>query len=272
MFLLLFKSLLRSKVVLSGLLVLLLAGGVSIYIGKKHLLRQQDNIARVAAQQRDHQVRNLKYFDKELGLLLYYLRFGHVNETHPLNGLSIGQRDVHPSVQNITIRGLEAQKYDTDLFNPSNLLAGNLDLGFVLLFLFPLVIIALTYNLLSEEQEGGTWKLVLVQADRPYRVLLQKLGMVALLVYGTWLLLLAWAAGVLSLPADERLGAVFVLSTLYLLVWLAVCFAVVLLQKRSSINALVLLGIWLLFTIVLPGAANSIVTTAVPVPEALSTT
>ncbi|WP_228426044.1 hypothetical protein [Chryseobacterium carnipullorum] len=61
--------------------------------------------------------------------MLYYLKFGLVNQTDHLNALSIGQRDVNPSIQNLTIRNLEGQKYDTDLQNPVSLLLGSLDLG-----------------------------------------------------------------------------------------------------------------------------------------------
>ena len=86
-----------------------------------------------------------------MGLLLYYVKFSLVNKTFPINSLAIGQRDVNPSIQSVTIRGLEGQKYDSELNNPSNLLLGNLDFSFVLIYLFPLLIIAFTYNIVSEE-------------------------------------------------------------------------------------------------------------------------
>ncbi len=62
------------------------------------------------------------HFHSEIGLVLYSAQFVLVNQTPALAGLSIGQRDINPSVQGVTIRGLEAQKYATDLNKPTNLL------------------------------------------------------------------------------------------------------------------------------------------------------
>jgi ABC-2 type transport system permease protein len=100
-----------------------------------------------------------------MGLLLYYFRFGLVNHTPNLAGLSIGQRDINPSIISVTIRNLEEQKYTTDLMNPMYQLLGNLDFSFVLLYFFPLIIIAFCFNIISEEKEEGTWSLLLTQAQ-----------------------------------------------------------------------------------------------------------
>lgn len=86
---------------------------MSIYIGKQFIDKQESNIEHTAKYQQDHIQRYVKYFDKEAGLLLYYLKFGLVNNTDNLNALSVGQRDINPSVQSLTIRNLEGQKYDT---------------------------------------------------------------------------------------------------------------------------------------------------------------
>ncbi len=136
MYTLLFKNFFRTRSAYLGLIFLLLSGVVSLYIGKQFLDKQESNVLHTAQYQQEHIQRYVKYFDKESGLLLYYLKFGLVNKTDNLNGLSIGQRDLNPSVQSLTIRNLEGQKYDTDLNNPVSLLFGNLDLGFVIIFCF----------------------------------------------------------------------------------------------------------------------------------------
>lgn len=271
MFVLLLKSFLRSKVAVVGLLVVLAAGIISIYIGRQHMLKQESNIAQTAHFQQEHIQRNVQFFDKEMGLLLYYLRFGLVHQSHPLNGLSIGQRDVNSSIQRVTIRNLEGQQYDTDLFNPANLLAGNLDYSFVLIYLFPLLIISFTYNLLSEEEEGGTWKLVSAQSNYPIKVLLQKLLIRGAVILGALSIILVPAVIILSLPFDSRLLATIAISVLYVLAWFAISSWVVSWQKSSSTNAVILLSSWMLLTIILPGAANNYISNRYPVPEALAT-
>lgn len=271
MFVLLLKSFLRSRIALTGLSVVLLAGIISIYIGRKHIERQKSSIAGTEHYQQEHIQRNVQFFDKEMGLLLYYLRFSLVNTPHPLSALSIGQRDVNSSIQRVTIRNLENQRYDTDLFNPASLLAGNLDFSFVLIYLFPLLIISLTYNLLSEEKENGTWQLLSAQSTYPVKVLVQKLLIRAIVVAGALAVLLLAACVILSLPLDGSLLATIVISFVYLLVWFAISAWVISLRKSSSTGAVMLLSIWMLLTVILPGAANNYIVTKYPVPEALAT-
>ena len=164
---LILKNFLRSNSVRIGIISLLLAGIISLFVGKQFIDKQHQSITETALHQKEHIARNVKNHQDEIGLLLYYLKFSIVNNTLPINALSIGQRDVNPSIQSVTIRTLEAQKYDSDLNNPSNLLLGNIDFSFVLIFLFPLLIIAFTYNIISEEKESGTWRIVVIQSKRP---------------------------------------------------------------------------------------------------------
>ncbi|WP_205514033.1 DUF3526 domain-containing protein [Longitalea arenae] len=271
MFLLLLKNFVRSRIVVTGLSIIMLAGMISIFIGRQHIEKIKSSIAKTEHYQRDHIQRNVQFFNKEMGLLLYYLRFGLVNEPPPLNALSIGQRDVNSSIQHVTIRNIENQLYDTDLFNPYSLLAGNLDFSFVLIYLFPLLIIAFTYNLLSEEKEGGTWRLVSAQHKRPAVIIFKKLAVRAAVIYTALTVLWALAAVLLSLPADNSFWAAVSLSFLYLLCWFAISFWVASLQKSSGANAVILLSAWLLMTVICPGMANNYITSQYPVPEALAT-
>lgn len=265
------KNFLRSKVALAGLLFILLAGIASIHIGKQFLQKQEAATAKTAAFQKEHIQRNVRFFDKEIGLLLYYLKFSLVNKPDNLNGLSIGQRDVNTTIQSVTIRNLEAQKYDTDLYNPANLLAGNLDYSFVLIYLFPLLIIALTYNLLSEEKEGQTWRLVSVQAKNPLRYLWQKIVIRAVGVHAALAIILGYAGVILSLQLNAAFFAVVCLSVLYIVFWFALSFWVMSWNKSSSVNAVSLLSFWIVLTIVCPGVANNYLINKYPVPEAMHT-
>ncbi|WP_207513763.1 DUF3526 domain-containing protein [Longitalea luteola] len=271
MFVLLLKNFLRSKMVITGLLIVMVAGVISIYIGRQHIEKIKTSIAKTEHYQQEHIQRNVQFFNKEIGLLLYYLRFALVNQPPPLNALSIGQRDVNSSIQQVTIRNLENQQYDTDLFNPYSLLAGNLDFSFVLIYLFPLLIIAFTYNLLSEEKEGGTWRLISVQYRRPAKIILLKLAVRAVIIFTALSVLLVLAAIILALPLDKSFWATVSLSFFYLLCWFVISFWVASLQKSSGANAVVLLSAWLLLMVICPGVANNYITSKYPVPEALAT-
>jgi ABC-2 type transport system permease protein len=267
---LLIKEFLRSRMAWGVLLLLLIMGIISILIGRQFLLKQEETMAKVVEHQRTHIERNVAAND-EMGLVMYYLRFALISKPDKLAAVSIGQRDVNPGIQSVTIRTLEAQKYDTDLTNPVQLQSGNLDLGFVIIYLFPLVIIALTFTLFSEDNESGTWKLVTVQSRSPFRFLVAKFAVRALFIYGLIGVLFLFAAGVLSLPWNEAFAAWVVLSCLYITFWFALSFWLSMFKQTSGFNVVTLLTVWVVLTVLLPASVNNLVTAAFPVPEALST-
>jgi ABC-2 type transport system permease protein len=251
-------------------MLIVFMGIISILIGRQFLSRQESIIQQVTTHQREHIERNVATHD-EMGLLLYYLRFSLISKPDKLAALSIGQRDVNPGIQSVTIRTLEGQKYDTDLSNPSSLQSGNLDLGFVILYLFPLLIIAFTFNLLSEEQEAGTWRLIAVQARSAKVYLFRKVSVRAIALYSWLVILLVIAISVLSLSFNEALWVFIIAGVLYLAFWFAFCFWVITFGRSSSFNVLTLLSAWVVFTILLPASVNNIVANLYPVPESLAT-
>lgn len=269
---LLFKNFIRSKGTKIGLLFLFIICFISLLIGQQFQQKQQHNIAETAVYQKEHIARNASFHKDEIGLLLYYIKFSLVNKTLPINSLAIGQRDVNPSIQSVTIRGLEAQKYDSELNNPSNLLAGNIDFSFVLLYLFPLLIIAFSYNLISEEKESGTWKIVATQSPNTFIYILKLFYIRILSLIALLTLVLLAAILFLQIPIDKSFLAFYGIAVLYILFWFAVCFFIVSLQKNSNFNAVILLTIWLFLIIILPAGINTYIVNTYKVPEALELT
>ena len=269
---LLFKNFIRSKGTKIGLIFLLIICFISLLIGQQFQQKQQNNINEAALYQKEHIARNAAFHKDEMGLLLYYIKFSLVNKTLPLNSLAIGQRDVNPSIQSVTIRGLEGQKYDAELNNPNNLLSGNIDFSFVLIYLFPLLIIAFSYNLVSEEKESGTWKIVATQSPNTFLYIL-KLFYIRILSLVVLLTIVLFIAVLLfNIPLDQSFFTFYIIAILYLLFWFAVCFFIVSLQKHSNFNAVILLTIWLFLIIILPATINSYIVNKYPIPEALELT
>ncbi len=271
MYRLFFLQFIRSRAVLASLALIILLGGISIGIGQQFLTQKKAAIDQVEQYQKKHLERNVSLHKDDLGLLLYYVKFAFVKSPTNLTGLSIGQSDINPNVQRITIKNLEGQRYDTDLVNPTNLQSGNLDLSFVLIYLFPLLAIVFTFNLLSEETETGTWRLVAVQAPSKTKYLLAKLSIRVLLIYLVLVFLFIMAKVVLSIPLDVHFMMVLLLSLLYVAFWFTLCFFVISFRKNSGFNALLLLSIWLLLLILLPAGINVYLSNRYPVPEALTT-
>ncbi|MBS7232135.1 DUF3526 domain-containing protein [Flavobacterium psychroterrae] len=269
---LLFKNFIRSKGTKIGLIFLLIIGFISLLIGQQFQQKQHNTITEAAVYQKEHIARNAAFHKDEIGLLLYYIKFSLVNKTLPINSLAIGQRDVNPSIQSVTIRGLEAQKYDAELNNPNNLLSGNIDFSFVLIYLFPLLIIAFSYNLVSEEKESGTWKIVATQTENTFLYILKLFYIRILSLILLLTIVLFVAVLFLNIPFDTSLLTFYGLSVLYILFWFSISFFIVSLQKNSNFNAVILLTIWLFLIIILPAIINTYVVNKYPIPEALELT
>lgn len=260
----------RQRITLLAFVLLLGLGLSAILVGRGHLESKRESEAEVAAMQVRHIEAQTSYHPDDIGLILYYLRFAFINPLNPLAGLSIGQTDLNNSIQHLTILALEGQKYDTDLVSPSRQQAGHLDLSFVLVFLFPLVIIALGFNLWHEEVERGTWRIIKVQGLSSLGFLLAKLAIRIAIVLLALVLLFVVAIFVLALPIEGRLLVMFAMAVGYILFWFALSLLVVSWGRTSSVNAVVLLSLWLVLCILLPVGINNYLSSRYPIDDALS--
>lgn len=269
---LLIKLFLRQRVTLLSFALLLVLGLSSLVIGRQFLNTQERNQHAVAEMQERHIEAQMAYHPDDLGLVLYYLKFAFVNPLNPLAGLAIGQTDLNNNIQHLTILALEGQKYDTDLVNPTKLHVGNLDLSFVLIFLFPLVVIALSFNLWHEEVERGTWRIIKIQGQSSLRFLLSKFTIRVALVLLALLLLYIVAIPALGLDLSVPYLSMVAISVLYVLFWFTLSLLVVSRGWTSSVNAVVLLSLWLGLVVLLPVGINSYVSSKYPLDEALTLT
>lgn len=259
----------RNKAYIVALLFLFLAGLMAIYTGKKFLDRNEDIIAKSGAFQMESIERNTKFHKDDLGLILYYIKFNLANETPKLAALNIGMRDLNPSIQGVTIRNLEEQRYNSDFYNPANTAVGNFDFSFVLVFLFPLVIIAFCYNLISEEEERGTWKLLSVQSNNLKRLLDHKMGIRFIAVSLVYIILAAIASIWIKIPFDRYYILFLISGWLYIIFWFALCRWVISFRKSSAQNALTLLIVWVGMNFIIPMSANMLIQKLYPTHESL---
>jgi ABC-2 type transport system permease protein len=184
-------------------------------------------------------------------------RVPHFAAMHPspISSLAIGQRDLSPYFHNLTGLSLYMQLYRPEISNPHKLLAGNLDLSFVIIFLLPLLILVLTFDLISGEKETGTFPILVIQSRSIRKLLLLKFLFYFLLVcILMWLLALA-AFIYVGLITYAQLFDAFLwifTSTVYMLFWFGIMLFIISFNKTSSFNALAALSCWIVFLIVLP--------------------
>lgn len=264
-----FKLFFRNSATWMGIILLILMGFAGLYFGKTFIEKQEQVITKAASLQKQQTRQNIAHFGNDMGLFFYHNKFSLANTPDAWAAFANGQRDVNPYLISVTMLGLEGQLYDTDLSNPLSLLLGKMDLSFVFIFLFPLVIIAFSYNLLSEQKESGIWPLLKAQTDKTFTIIWRKILVRLIVIFALAFLLMFVAAIYLKLPFDGTFAAVMVLILLYLAFWFAVAFVVISLHKSSNFNASALIAIWVLLCIVVPASLNLLLTKKYPMPEAL---
>lgn len=190
----------------------------------------------------------------------------------PLAPLSVGQSDLLPGYYKVTLATREALFAGDELENPANLLTGSFDVAFVIVFLYPLVILALSYNLLSGEKENGTLALTLSQPVSLAQLAAAKIvvrGAVAFGLTCAFTVLGALGAGVdLGSPgAVAALAALLGVTAVYGLFWFSLALLVNSFGRGSATNAMVLAGTWLTLALVIPSTVALLATTLYPVPS-----
>lgn len=190
----------------------------------------------------------------------------------PLASLAIGQSDLLPYYFRISTDARENIVAATELENPHRLLVGRFDLAFVLIYLYPLLILGITYNMLSSEKEQGTLALALSQPVSLGLLMTGKVALRALVLIGivvgfSVLALLGSGAGLAAPGATTRLSLWVLAVAGYGAVWFALAVLVASLGRSSATNATILASIWLVLVVMLPSLFNLLVTTVYPVPS-----
>jgi ABC-2 type transport system permease protein len=190
----------------------------------------------------------------------------------PLAPLSIGQSDLLPYYVKVSTDARENIVSATEIENPSRLQAGRFDLTFVIIYLYPLLILALCYNMLSAEKEQGTLAMVLSQPVALGTLASGKVVLRAGVVIGLVLALSAAAmaaAGVdLGAPGAAARFALWAGAvTAYGLFWFGLALLVASFGRGSTTNATVLATAWLVLVVMTPSLFNLVATGIYPVPS-----
>lgn len=260
------RELLRARGTWLVLGAWLCAGLLAIALGSSRLACERERAAALepALLEQDHFLRTVAA-PKDLGLYFYYLPMTSVHEPNAWSALATGLRDVHPTARHVRLLGLIPQLYQGEIENPRLRLAGRFDFAFVVVFLLPLVIIALGYDVRSRDQDLGTEPLLAAQPAPPSRLLTLRLGLRAGLVLAASFALLVVAAGWVRLPLDARLAIFAVALASYVVAWFLALFLIVSLARSSPFNALALVGGWIVACILLPAALELSLTGLAPV-------
>ena len=181
---------------------------------------------------------------------------------------SIGQSDLHPAIMKVSAAGVRPVGRSATLENPFKLLVGHFDLNFVFLYIYPLLIIALTFGLTSSEQESGLLRMLLAQPVKLSTIVAGKIGVRALILGSS--VLLGTGLFTLFLPGEGITGrwVLWVIASfVYGAFWFGLAVFVDSRVRSAATGALVLAGCWLVLAIVVPALVSFFSSVLYPVPS-----
>ncbi|MCX2864264.1 DUF3526 domain-containing protein [Paucibacter sp. PLA-PC-4] len=258
----------RSRLALIALALLMLLSALAVLSGLREVDRQQQTIARLAGlQQQDLAAQAGKYTQGgDAGSAAYYTFHNTWDAPSPTAFLALGLRDAAPYVLRVRALALQAQLHEGESFNPELALAGRFDFAFVLVYLAPLFLIALLYDLVSGERRSGRLDTLLAMPGAGRALWLRRAGLRSALVFVS--LVLPVLVGALSSGTPmTAVAGVLASAAAYLAFWTGLTLIVATRQAGSAAHAMTLMGCWAVLTLILPTFANAALTRAVPVHQ-----
>lgn len=274
------KQLLRKRVGWALFLFILLGGGYAIaygWLNYQHYRAQIDEVQQkqtetyaelapkydTLTQMGDQAPERLKDYGDPIMADWWYRRYA-TWLPGPLSALAEGQRDQQTPYQRIQLyRNVNLPELE-EINNPEQLLAGNFDLSFVLVYLLPLLVIVLGFNALSQDREEGILSLLKVQGLTPKQLLFTRVGLQFGLLWGLSILICSIGFGVVG--ANWAHWPAWVLGCgAWLLLWAGLIAWVNTWGRSSAFNATVLAGFWIVLLILLPALINFWVDRTYPV-------
>lgn len=190
----------------------------------------------------------------------------------PLAQLAVGQTDLCPNYFKVSAGAKESFMIAQETESPFKLLAGQFDIAFVILYLYPLLILALSFNLVASEKEDGTLAMLLSNKINLRSIVAGKVWSRALIIFipATIFPVISYFLGGGNLSGESavlRLLLWILAVSAYGAFWFSVAIVVNAFGKGAATNAIILAAIWLAFVVVIPSVVNLASATLYPVPS-----
>ncbi|GAA3631998.1 hypothetical protein [Flavivirga jejuensis] len=266
------KHFVSSPFKIIALLLFLVASIYGLHNGADLYMQQSNEIERLNQKAKEEKETILSYFDKsEKGpknrpwvdittpfWSIWYAPTYHFKKPSPTIVYNIGQTEQYGFYKKI---GLYSSPYDADMAkeiaNPERIQSGTLDFSFVVLFLLPLLLLVLLYNIKGSEAEQGFLPLIYVQTgSKNWWILSRTLFYTILLLFSLLGIMLYGATLTKVFEADNAFWTIFLYLTIYLVFWVVLYFLILKYGKNIISNTLQMIGIWLLFAFVIPAVVH----------------
>jgi len=267
------KHFIRSPFKIVALLLFVVASIYGLYNGADLYKQQSAEIERLNQKAKEDKETTLSYFDNnEKGpedrpwvdvttpfWSIWYTPTYHFKAPSPTIVYNIGQTEQYGFYKEINIY---SSPYDADMAkeiaNPERIQSGTLDFSFVVLFLMPLLLLVLLYNIKGLEAEQGFLPLVFVQTGSKNWWILSRAVFYTLLVLFVLFGVILYGATLTKVfeANNTAFWAILKDITIYLLFWVVIYFLILKYGKNIISNTLQMIGIWLLITFIIPAAIH----------------
>ena len=191
----------------------------------------------------------------------------HYKKPSPTIVYNIGQTEQYGFYKKISVY---SSPYDADMTkeiaNPERIQFGALDFSFTILYLLPLLLLILLYDIKGSEAEQGFLPLILVQTGVKqwwmltritFYVILSMLVILVLMFYGSTL------TEVFKTPLT--FWNIFFWIIIYLFFWVTFYFLILFFGKNTISNTFQMMGLWLMFSFIIPAAVHQWISIESPV-------
>lgn len=270
------KHFIRSPFKIIAVVLFIIAGVYGLHNGFNLYKKQTNEIEKVIAKNNIEIATALNYYKtgekgpKEkswvnVSMPLWAISYTPTSEFKkpvPTIIYAVGQAEQYGFYKNITYR---SSVYDSDMAeeiaNPERLQIGTLDFSFVILFLLPLLLLILLYNVKGLEKEQGFLPLIYVQTGSKnwwlftrisFYVFLSIFLIFGLMIYGAFL------TAVLDSSSLE-FWIIFTWFLAYFFIWIFIYFFILKYSKSTIVTTLQMIGFWVLFAFIIPATVHQYV-------------
>jgi len=178
--------------------------------------------------------------------------------------LGLGQSEQYGYYKEVTIW---SSPFDSDIVeeisNYERLINGNIDFSFLILFLLPLLLIILTYNLNGLEKDLKFDNLIAMQTGNSKNWILYRLAFYTVLLLSTVNALIIIVAFINNILINDAIDLVL-LSNLYIFIFLLPFYFIIVYSSSSKSIAFKMISMWLILCVLIPGSVHQYVSLKYP--------
>ena len=275
-----FKHFVRNKAKLFSYIFFILLCIFSIYNGFEIMHKQHNTIAEIKDKQELEFTKIKEWLEKKKGpedkpwvniedpyWSIRYTPSYVVKNPSAIFPLGIGQSEQFGFYKKVT---RWSSTYDSDMVeeisNYERLINGNIDFSFLIIFLLPILLIILTYNVNGFEKDLKFNKLISIQSNKlNYWIFNRLLFYLVLLLFSVDILILGFGLFNGTYFNIQSIFKIVLISNLYIISFSFIFYFINKNASGSSTIAFKMISIWLLLCVIIPGSVHQYVSFRYPV-------